>query len=70
MNGLSIYICIGKWGGLGVMWDNGLRIGLGFIGIGILTLDIERGAEELNKLLAKSCSEIQRLKGEQEANHG
>ena len=40
--GLTLYVCIGKWGGVGIKWDMGLRVTLGWLSIALLYIDIER----------------------------
>jgi hypothetical protein len=42
INGLTMYICIGKYGGFRCVWDYGIRITLGWIGFAIGGFDVDR----------------------------
>jgi hypothetical protein len=41
MKGVTFYICLGKYGGFRCVWDAGMRITLGWIGIAIVLFDLE-----------------------------
>lgn len=43
IRGLSVYVSVGKWAGIGGGVDGGmLRICLGWVGVGIAAFDLER----------------------------
>ena len=51
--GLTIYLVFGGWGGIGIKWDMGIRICLGWIALGIIGKDIERVVGNIVTLLDK-----------------
>ena len=61
MKGFTAYICIGKYGGFRCVWDNGIRITIGWIGFAFVLFDIEI----VMHVVTERCKELEKAaKGE------
>lgn len=65
MNGITAYVCFGKYGGFRCVWDAGIRITLGWIGFAVIVYDIERAM----RMILDKIEELEATKRSGESNH-